>query len=86
MAKARAIGENEGFVKVIVGEPYGEILGAHIIGSDATEMIAESESGGSKQVACIPRKKALPRQNSDDRGVLRLGGLITKAPVFGNQA
>lgn len=39
--KARAIGENEGFVKVIVGEPYGEILGAHIIGSDATEMIAE---------------------------------------------
>ncbi len=39
--KARAIGENEGFVKVIVGEPHGEILGAHIIGSDATEMIAE---------------------------------------------
>jgi dihydrolipoamide dehydrogenase len=39
--KARAIGESEGFVKVIVGEPHGEILGAHIIGSDATEMIAE---------------------------------------------
>jgi dihydrolipoamide dehydrogenase len=39
--KARAIGENEGFVKVIVAEPHGEILGAHIIGSDATEMIAE---------------------------------------------
>ena len=39
--KARAIGENEGFVKLLVGEPHGEILGAHIIGSDATEMIAE---------------------------------------------
>ena len=39
--KARAIGENEGFVKVVVGEPDGEILGAHIIGSDATELIAE---------------------------------------------
>jgi dihydrolipoyl dehydrogenase len=26
---------------VIVGEPHGEILGAHIIGPDATEMIAE---------------------------------------------
>ena len=39
--KARAIGENEGFVKVLVGEPHGEILGAHIIGSEATEMIAE---------------------------------------------
>lgn len=39
--KARAIGESEGFVKLIIGEPHGEILGAHIIGPDATEMIAE---------------------------------------------
>lgn len=39
--KARAIGESEGFVKLIVGDPHGEILGAHIIGPDATEMIAE---------------------------------------------
>ena len=31
----------EGFVKIIVGEKYGEILGAHIIGSDATELITE---------------------------------------------
>ena len=39
--KARAIGESEGFVKVLIGEPHGEILGAHIIGPEATEMIAE---------------------------------------------
>jgi dihydrolipoamide dehydrogenase len=39
--KALAVGEPEGFVKVIVSEPYGEILGAHIIGSEATELIAE---------------------------------------------
>ncbi len=39
--KALAVGESEGFVKLIVGEPHGEILGAHIIGHDATEMIAE---------------------------------------------
>jgi dihydrolipoamide dehydrogenase len=39
--KALAAGEPEGFVKVIVSEPYGEILGAHIIGSEATELIAE---------------------------------------------
>jgi len=39
--KARAIGEIEGFVKLILGEPHGEILGAHIIGAEATEMIAE---------------------------------------------
>ena len=39
--KARAIGESEGFVKVLIGEPHGEILGAHIIGPEATEIIAE---------------------------------------------
>ena len=39
--KARAIGEIEGFVKLLIGEPHGEILGAHIVGPEATEMIAE---------------------------------------------
>jgi dihydrolipoamide dehydrogenase len=39
--KALAVGESEGFVKLIFGEPHGEILGAHIVGADATEMIAE---------------------------------------------
>ncbi len=39
--KARAIGEIEGFVKILIGEPNGEILGAHIVGPEATELIAE---------------------------------------------
>jgi dihydrolipoyl dehydrogenase len=39
--KSAAIGEREGFVKIIFDAKYGEILGAHIIGSEATELIAE---------------------------------------------
>jgi dihydrolipoamide dehydrogenase len=39
--KARAVGEVDGFVKLLFGEQYGELLGAHIIGAEATEMIAE---------------------------------------------
>ncbi len=39
--KAGAIGETTGFVKLILGDPHGEVLGAHIIGPEATEMIAE---------------------------------------------
>ena len=39
--KAAAIGDQTGFVKVIVDAKYGEVLGTHIIGHDATEMIAE---------------------------------------------
>ena len=39
--KAIAVGATEGLVKIIVSEPYGEILGAHIIGEDASELIGE---------------------------------------------
>jgi dihydrolipoamide dehydrogenase len=39
--KAAALGEQTGFVKAIYDEKYGEFLGCHIIGNDATELIAE---------------------------------------------
>ncbi len=39
--KAHAIGEAKGFVKIVFDAKYGEILGAHMIGPDVTEMIAE---------------------------------------------
>jgi dihydrolipoamide dehydrogenase len=39
--KAVASAETEGFVKVITDAVTGEIYGAHIIGSEATELIAE---------------------------------------------
>jgi dihydrolipoamide dehydrogenase len=39
--RARTSGETEGFVKVIRGAKYGEILGAHIVGAHATELIHE---------------------------------------------
>lgn len=41
LGKARAISESEGFVKLVIGEPYGQVLGAHIIGAEATELIGE---------------------------------------------
>lgn len=39
--KARAIGASEGMVKLIFETKYGELLGAHIVGAEATELIAE---------------------------------------------
>jgi dihydrolipoamide dehydrogenase len=39
--RARTSGETDGFVKIIRDAKYGEILGAHIIGAHATEMIHE---------------------------------------------
>ncbi|MCE2463598.1 MAG: dihydrolipoyl dehydrogenase [Dehalococcoidia bacterium] len=39
--KAVAIGETEGTVKLVVDEKYGELLGAHLIGPEVTELLAE---------------------------------------------
>lgn len=41
LGKAVAVGESEGLVKLIFDAKYGELLGAHILGGEATEMIAE---------------------------------------------
>jgi dihydrolipoamide dehydrogenase len=40
--KARIIGEEEGFVKIVSEKKYDEVLGVHIIGPHATEIIAEA--------------------------------------------
>ena len=39
--RALAMAETEGFVKIIADAQFGEILGVHIVGPEATEMIAE---------------------------------------------
>jgi len=41
-SKATILGQHEGFIKVVAEEKYGEILGVHIIGPLATEIIAEA--------------------------------------------
>jgi dihydrolipoamide dehydrogenase len=42
--KASAAGDKSGFVKLIFDEKYGELLGAHFIGQNVTEMVAEAVS------------------------------------------
>jgi dihydrolipoamide dehydrogenase len=42
--KAKAAGHTDGFVKLIFDAKYGELLGAHMIGYNVTEMIAECVS------------------------------------------
>ncbi len=41
-SKASIVGQHEGFIKVVADAKYGEILGVHIIGPQATELIAEA--------------------------------------------
>jgi len=41
-SKASILGSHEGFVKVVANEKFGEILGVHIIGPEAYELISEA--------------------------------------------
>lgn len=41
-SKATILGAHEGFIKVVAEEKYGEVLGVHVIGPLATEIIAEA--------------------------------------------
>jgi dihydrolipoamide dehydrogenase len=41
-SRASIVGQHEGFIKIISDSDYGEILGVHIIGPQATELIAEA--------------------------------------------
>ena len=41
-SRATILGKHEGFIKVVADEKYGEILGVHIIGPEAFELIAEA--------------------------------------------
>jgi dihydrolipoamide dehydrogenase len=41
-SRATILGHHEGFIKVVAGEPHGEILGVHVIGPEGFEVIAEA--------------------------------------------
>jgi len=52
IGKAIAAGEPEGFAKLLYGQPHGELLGAHIIGANATELIAEMGLALDQELTC----------------------------------
>ena len=57
--RALAAGDSEGFVKVIRDTRYSEILGAHIVGPGATELIAEFVVGRHLEATVEEMEKAM---------------------------
>ena len=57
--RALAAGDTDGFVKVIRGKEYSEILGAHIVGPQATELIAEFVIGRHLESTAEEMEKAM---------------------------
>jgi dihydrolipoamide dehydrogenase len=57
--RARAAGDTDGFVKIIRDKKYSEIIGAHIVGAGASEMIAEFVVGRHLETTVEEMEKAM---------------------------
>jgi dihydrolipoamide dehydrogenase len=69
IGRAVAAGHTEGFVKIIRDKKYSEILGAHIVGSHATELIAEFVVGRHLESTVEEMEKAMHPHPTLSEGV-----------------
>jgi dihydrolipoamide dehydrogenase len=69
VGRAVAAGHTDGFVKIIRGKQYSEILGAHIVGSSATELIAEFVVGRHLESTVEELEKAMHPHPTLSEGV-----------------
>lgn len=69
IGKAVAVGHAEGFIKVIRDRTYSEILGAHIVGPHATELIAEFVLGRHLESTVEEMEKAMHPHPTLSEGV-----------------
>ena len=76
--RARTSGETEGFVKIIRDAKYGEILGAHIVGAHATEMIHELVVARDERVHGGGDRPRHPRAPDAVRGDRRGGARLAR--------
>jgi dihydrolipoamide dehydrogenase len=69
IGRAVAAGDTEGFIKVIRDKKYSEILGAHIVGPHATELIAEFVVGRHLEATVEEMEKAMHPHPTLSEGV-----------------
>ena len=74
--KAIALAETEGFVKIIADEKQGEILGAHIIGAEATELIGEFVLAKTLEATASELNQAIHPHPTLSEAVMEAGGAI----------
>ncbi len=74
--KAIALGETEGFVKMVTDEKNNEILGAHIIGAEATELISEFVLALTLEATAAELKQTIHPHPTLSEAVMEAGGAI----------
>jgi dihydrolipoamide dehydrogenase len=75
LGKARASQATDGFVKLVFDSKYGELLGAHIIGEEATEMIAELVTAKSMEATYLEILKSVHAHPTLSEAVMEAAGV-----------
>jgi dihydrolipoamide dehydrogenase len=74
LGKARASQALDGFVKLVFDSEYGELLGAHIIGEEATEMIAELVASKTLETTYLELLKSVHAHPTLSEAVMEAAG------------
>lgn len=75
LGKAKASRSTEGFVKLIFDAEYGELLGAHLIGEEATEMIAELVTAKAMEATYLELLKTVHAHPTLSEAVMEAAGV-----------
>lgn len=75
LGKAKASRSTEGFVKLVFDAEYGELLGAHLIGEEATEMIAELVTAKAMEATYLELLKTVHAHPTLSEAVMEAAGV-----------
>ncbi len=81
--KACAIGETEGFVKIIADTASDQILGAHIVGSEATELIGEFVLAMSTGISAAALMRAVHPHPTLSEAAMEAAGAVWGQAIHG---
>ncbi len=79
--KALAMGEGAGFIKIISEEKYHEILGVHIVGPKATELIAEAVLAMELEATADELAATIHAHPTLSEGLMEAAHIITGKPL-----
>lgn len=83
LGKAHIMGSTDGFVKIIGDKTSGALLGAHIIGPDASTLIAEAALGIRKGVTAEELARTMHAHPSLPEGIMEAANIFTEVYLWG---
>jgi dihydrolipoamide dehydrogenase len=81
LGRARASGESEGFVKVVVDKAYHRLLGIHIIGPHATEMLSEAVVAAEGELLADSLARTIHAHPTLSEGIMEAAAVAIGQPI-----